>query len=189
MKLNIIKYPDEDDWKIVKIDALTTVWKKFKNLPDSTWKQKMLASEHSPIRDLVFHFTFEDIKSWITVHLVRHHEGIEKFVSTQRNDRQENYDREIAPQNSLVNMKISVNAQSIMDISRKRLCKKADPQTIKTWQTFVDSLEETIPELHKLCVPNCIYRNGICSEFEPCGYNKTKHFEEKRKEYLEIFEK
>jgi thymidylate synthase ThyX len=108
-------------------------------------------------------------------------------VSSQRNDRQDKYDRDEAPQSALVNMKFTVNAQAVMDISRKRLCQKASKETREAWLEFVNSLQEEMPELRRLCVPNCIYRNGICSEFEPCGYNKTNIFENKRKEYLKIY--
>lgn len=32
---------------------------------------------------------------------------------------------------------------------------------------------ELNPEFKDLLVPLCYYRNGVCTEFYPCGFNKT----------------
>ena len=47
----------------------------------------MLLAEHSPIRLLEYDWSWGEIRQWVTAHLVRHHEGCEKFVHTQRGDR------------------------------------------------------------------------------------------------------
>jgi len=56
----VISYPDERDWLICKECTLTTVGKKLKsstNEVDLEWKKRLLASEHSPIRELWFRYT------------------------------------------------------------------------------------------------------------------------------------
>ena len=71
-------------WRRVLDAARRTVGKKPLNKePSSLWKRRILLAEHSPIRLLEFNFTWEDIRQWVTVHLVRHHEGCEKFVHSQ----------------------------------------------------------------------------------------------------------
>jgi hypothetical protein len=131
---------------------------------------------------------FYDVPSWVTVHLIRHHEGFQPFISSQRNDIQHEYDRRKAPQDTLINMRFSANAQAIINISRKRLCNKASKETKQLWHDFLKELETVFPEIIPFCVPECVYRNGICPEvFGSCGYNKTDWFCEKTSEYRELF--
>lgn len=188
MHVQITDQPDHKEWASVKDSALTTVGLLTKNEPDSKWKSMILRSEHSPIRELIYKWKWLGLKSWVSVHFVRHHIGIEHFVKTQRSDRQKDtqYNRDNLPQGALVNHKCVANAQEIINISKKRLCFQASPETRTAWMLFLDSLDE--PELVKLCVPTCIYRNGICPEPKPCGYKKTDEFAKKLSQYVELFE-
>ena len=109
-------------------------------------------------------------------------------MQTQRSDRQKDdigYDRDQLPQGALVNHKCSANAQAIINISKKRLCHQASIETRQAWQLLLDNLDEL--ELIKLCVPTCIYRNGICPEPKSCGYTKTADFKIKLQQYTELF--
>ena len=36
-----------------------------------------------------------------------------------------------------------------------------------------DEVIKVCPEFKDFLVPLCVYRGGICTEFHPCGYNKT----------------
>jgi thymidylate synthase ThyX len=188
LHVNLIKYPKKEDWIIVKNDALKTVRKETETPPNSEWKTRILTSEHSPIRDLIFMWEWIDIPSWVSVHITRHKFGIEHFVTSQRNDRQNDYDRNKAPQDALVNHKVTANAQAIINVSLKRLCKSASPETRHAWRMFLDEIKWVAPELVALCVKPCIYRNGICSEFKKCGFNKSVAFEILVKEYRKNFE-
>jgi len=189
LRIEIVKYPNDEDWLIVRNHALFTRRKSTDKVPDEKLKLKFLLSEHSPIYDLRFVVNFFDIPSWITVHYVRHHEGFIPFISSQRNDIQHEYDRKKAPQDTLVNMRFSGNAEAILNISRKRLCHRASSETRSVWMEFLNELQKYCPELEKCCVPQCVYRNGICPEvFEPCGYNKTETFLYKQEKYLKLFE-
>ena len=40
-------------------------------------------------------------------------------------------------------------------------------------QEIVDKVIEKCPEFKEFLVPLCEYRGGVCTEFYPCGYNKT----------------
>lgn len=155
------------DWKRVKNHCRTTVNKKFTdNEPSSEFKKKLLISEHSPIRLVEIDWTWENIKSWVSVHWTRHKH--EKFVSTQRDDRKENdISRDDASQGTPVVMDNYANAQQLIDIFRKRLCYQASPETRELAEDFKMALREFEPELSDVLVPNCIYRNS-CPEFELC---------------------
>ena len=99
-------------------------------IPSQSWEAKMILAEHSPIRLVEYDWTWEDIKQWVTTHLVRHHNGCEKFVHSQRGDRRKlDVPRDELPQGSLNDMDMTANVQAIINISRKRLCSCASPET------------------------------------------------------------
>lgn len=95
-----------------------------------SWKAKMLLAEHSPIRLVEYEWVWENIRQWVSVHLVRHHEGCEKFVHSQRADRRNlDVSRDELPQGALNDMMMTANAQAMINISRKRLCSCASKET------------------------------------------------------------
>lgn len=65
--VTILKHPTENDWAWCKTCALNTVGKKSINAPNEDWKKKLIASEHSPLRELWFGIKME-IPYWISVH-------------------------------------------------------------------------------------------------------------------------
>ena len=52
--VEVIKYPSEDDWRWVKTCTLNTVGKRSTKMPTDEWMEKIIMSEHSPIRELWF---------------------------------------------------------------------------------------------------------------------------------------
>lgn len=182
--------------EIIRLDQVTS-WKRALNAarrtigkaplakePSKSWEAKMLLAEHSPIRLVEFDWTWKDIMQWVTTHLVRHHEGCEKFVHSQRGDRRVlPVPRNELPQGALNDMDMTANAQAIINISRKRLCSCASKETREAWKQVVEAIREVDPVLADKCVPECLYR-GFCPEFmNPCGYSKTKKFEEDLQRY------
>ena len=170
-KVEILKYPTEEDWIWCKTCTLNTVGKVSAKLPTDEWKEKLIKAEHSPLRELWFGIKMT-IPSYISVHFVRHHIGVNHYVQSQRNDRQTNYDRTKAPQNAMVSHIMSVNAQELVFMTHKRLCGQADPLTRKVMQEIVKQVLEINPEFKDVLVPLCGYRNGKCTEFNCCGLNK-----------------
>ena len=167
-KVEIIKRPTDQDWKWCKDCTLNTVGKTSEKLPTEEWKHKILAAGHSPIRELWFGIKMQ-IPNYISVHFVRHHIGVNHYVQTQRNDRQSNYDRTKAPQGTMVSHVMSINAQELIFMAHKRLCSQAAPETRAVMQEICKQVEELNPEFIGLLVPECVYRNGKCTEFYPCG--------------------
>ena len=168
-----------------------TVWKgNLEKDPSEKFMYDVYMSEHSPIRDKLYVIEISGIKSWIATHFVRHHIGITPYVSTQRDDRVElesniDGDRDNARQGSLVNMRMTVNAQAMINISKKRLCLQSHPETIAVWKEVLKALKLIDAPLHHHCVPNCVYRNGICPELTSCGYNFTDKFKDELNVYIE----
>ena len=169
-------YGTRSTWRDVADAARTTINKEGgSGEPSSGWKKRILLAEHSPIRQLVFRWKWVGLKSWVSVHLVRHKFGIDHFVSTQRSDRT-GVDRNAARQDTLVTHECIANAQAIISISRKRLCTQASPETREAWRQLIEAIRVENPELAACCVPECVYR-GFCPEFKCCGYATGPHFQ------------
>lgn len=171
MKIEILKHPTEEDWKLCKTCTLVTVSKESDKPASYEWKKKLLASGHSPIRTLQFCFRLTDVPYWVSTHLVRHVHAT-PFVSTQRNDRQDVYDRGKAPQDAPVTMCWYMNAEELITIAHKRLCTMASEETRAVIREICKQVVAANPEFDGLLVPNCVYRGGKCDEFNCCGYNK-----------------
>lgn len=155
----------EDMWQEIKDAALFTIHKTKGKYPDENWKKKILMAEHSPIRTGRLIIDIYDIPSFVATHFVRHHIGIEKYVSTYRNDRVD-YD-EIPNRLTPVNMKIDIDFQAFINISRKRYCYQASKETRLVWIAIMSKVNEVEPELYWACTPECIYRCG-CPEMFKC---------------------
>lgn len=153
--------------------------------PSRSWVAKMLLAEHSPIRLKEYEWVWHSIKQWITVHLVRHFIGCEKFVHSQRQDRRElEVPRDELPQGSENDMMMCANAQALINISRKRLCSCASAETRAKWQEVKDAMWEQDPIMASRMVPECQYR-GFCPEFfkDNCGYFMSKPYIRQRLDY------
>lgn len=186
----IVRLEQVTSWKRVLNAARRTVGKEpLDKEPSNSWKAKMLLAEHSPIRLLEYDFSWKSIKQWVTAHLVRHHEGCEKMVHSQRGDRRailEEYgvtSRDELPQGALNDMDMSANAQALINISRKRLCSCASADTREAWKQVKAAVARIDPVLADKMVPECIYR-GFCPEFlSSCGYSKTPQYQEALEKY------
>ena len=167
------------DWNDVYKVTGSTVGKDLSGFPTHEWRRKMMVALHSPIRVIRFRWTWIELPYFVSVHLVRHNVGTLHFVSTQRSDRT-NIDRLERRQTDPVMHTMEANAESIINISRKRLCSQASEETKEAWEKVVEQLPEW---LSCRCVPECLYR-GFCPEtFIPCGYDKTEVFEKELKVY------
>lgn len=198
------------DWKRV-VNAARRTWGKepIDHEPKDSWKRSILLAEHSPIRLLEYDFTIADIRQWVTVHLVRHHVGCEKFVHSQRQDindqvevitkklidilkeegllREGWRERDYMFQGEPNEMDMTCNAQAFMSISRKRLCYGCpSPETRQAWEVVIEALREVDPILAEKCAPDCIYR-GFCTEGKKCcGYVNTEAYKKRLEEYRKV---
>jgi hypothetical protein len=174
-----------DVWPLVKRAARTTISLEGEGAyPTDSWKKQILLAEHSPIRKIKVSWKWENLKSWVSVHFVRHKFGIEHWVTTQRSDRT-GVDRDKSPQDTPVSHECEANAQALIFISRRRLCTQASIETRAAWKEVKAEIEKVDPVLASVMVPECIYR-GFCPEFNCCGYVNTEAYRKTLKEYREI---
>lgn len=195
------------DW-IRVLNAARRTWgkKPINKEPSVEFKKEILLAEHSPIRLLEYDFTIENLRQWVTVHLVRHHEGCEKFVHTQRQDINREIEKTVTNMIKVLedagltrdgwrerdymfqgeenDMDMSCNAQAFINISRKRLCYGcASKETREAWELVIEYLKEVDPILAEKCVPECIYR-GFCPEKKRCcGYCNSEAYKKRLEEY------
>lgn len=181
--MHIENFKHTDNWQEVKDATMNTIGKSTGSYPDSDWKRRLLFCEHSPVRKIRFSWRWVDLKYWVSVHLVRHWLGIVHFVKTQRTDRT-GIDRNELPQGSLVTHEADANAQACINISRRRLCNCASPETREAWKAVKEEISKVEPEVGASMVRECVYRNGLCPEMFSCGYNKTEAFKKELEEYI-----
>ena len=169
MEIELRKYPDTDDLMWLKECTVGTMGKESRKLPTPEFVRRLLVARHSPIRELRFSYVIRDLPYWVSVHLVRHHVGFQPYVQSQRNDRQNDYDRTKAPQDAPITMRVTLNAEALLNLANKRLCGKASPETREVVQRMCALAEKVMPELRGLLVPMCEYHGGVCHEIQSCG--------------------
>jgi len=173
-------------WRDVADSARTTVgMDKGNKEVKENWKKQMLLAEHSPIRTLQYKWKWTNLPYWVSVHFVRHWLGIVHFVKTSRTDRT-GIDREELLQSNPVSHECEANAQALINISRKRLCKKASNETQISWLEVVNEINKTDKTLASTLVPECIYR-GFCPEgSKTCGYYLTQEYQDRLLKYRSL---
>lgn len=170
MKIEILRHPEQADWERCKMLALNTIGKKYAGSEvTDEWKRKILRSEHSPIRTLMFTIRVTNIPYWVAMHFRTHKYGVEHFISSQRNDRQTEYDRNKAPQDHPVSYIMDVNAQELIQMARMRLCGQASRETREVMGMICTEVVKCNPEFNEFLVPKCFAHHG-CNEFKPCGF-------------------
>lgn len=168
-----IKVTQATSWKRALNAARRTVGKEpLDKEPSDEWKDNILYAEHSPIRQVEYDIEMKDIPNFVSVHLVRHKEGCEKFVHSNRQDRG-GADPTTINRLTPIDMDMTCNAQALINISKKRLCNCASKETREVWNAVKDKIQEIDPIMAKHMVPECIYR-GFCPELKSCGYYKSK---------------
>ena len=149
-----------------------------KELPEDrvlTLLEKMYKAEHSPIRERKFWVEVKRCPVFVANHFRTHNVGVEHFHLSHRSDRTGIKDTVI---NRLTPTSFSFmcNAQSLINMARKRLCGKASRETYDVMRLIKLCLEDGVdPALAECLVPECEYR-GQCHELHPCTSDtKVKH--------------
>lgn len=179
MQVNVIRKTSWND--VLNAARFTQNLAPLMKEPSENFKEDMIVAEHSPLRLLEFEIIIKDIPYCNMGHLVRHVHA-QPFVSTSRGDIT-GVDRSTRKQTDPVNMILYMNAQELINISKVRLCNRADKVTRLAWNMVIDELSKIEPILARYCVPSCLYR-GFCPEMKCCGYTNTEGYQEDRKKYL-----
>ena len=146
---------------------------------------KIYRCEHSPIRTQLFWIEMENIPTFVSVHLVRHKIGVEHYIRSNREDRGGN---KKATRLSPVKHSMLINAQSLIAMSRKRLCQQAHPATVETMKAIKIAVDETDPDLAMYMIPECGYRGGVCYELKPCGRTGIRRAEKDKEDMKQRWE-
>ena len=204
MKVNVIQ---ETPWSRALNAARRTIGKPPLNKePSDNWRKMVIMAEHSPIKLVEYLISFKDLRQWVGVHLLRH-EHILPFIHSQRVDRREDIDSLTEKVMSIIEEDVKadesfnkrdylfqgepndqdfvVNAQTLINISRKRLCHCASKETREAWVAVKEAIKEFDPIMASFMVPNCIYRSR-CPEMNTCGYYKTDKFKKELDEYWNL---
>lgn len=178
--------------------------------------KKAYRTEHSIIRTQIFSVECYGIPLFVSTHLLRHHVGSQPFQLTCRIDRpgggNPHLKERIAEVNGLladgrideaieildwladnsdrytkVNLLLILNAQSLIDMAKLRLCSKASAETREVFGYIKQALMDVDPDLVPYLVSKCLYRGGICCEPGCCGFNKTDLFKKQLEQYKLLF--
>lgn len=166
-KVTVVKF--DVNWTEIKNACRKTISMKDSSIePSSKWKRDLLIAEHSPLRHSLITLDIEDVPFYVMGHLVRHSVGVTPYVGTSREDRT-GVDRSERRQTDLVSMRLDVNIQSLINISRKRLCNQADRETQLLWLEVVKAIAEYDQDIAWACVPEGIRTCGCPEKFGTCA--------------------
>ena len=189
------------------LNAARKTWgkNKLEKEPSEEWKKMALMAEHSPIKLVEYTISFKDLRQWVGVHLLRH-PFVLPFIHTQRVDKRDLDEyvdkvmsilsddvkndpsfnkRDYLFQGQTNDQDFVVNAQTLINISRKRLCTCASKETRDAWKAVQEAIREFDPVMASFMVPSCVYR-GFCPEKDSCGYWKTKKFNKDVNDYRNL---
>ncbi len=166
IRANVIEW--QVDWLGIKNLCRSTVRMNDGDTePLREWKRKLLIAEHSPLRHSLITVQIDNIPYAISTHLVRHHEGVTSYVATSREDRT-GIDRSTRSQMEPVSMRMDLNIQALINISRKRLCNQADKITQIVWLEVLKAVAEYDIDIFWACVPEGIRCCGCPERFGNC---------------------
>ena len=135
MKITIEK---TKDWDLVYKTALFTQGKKpLQQYPTEKWKHKTVVAQHSPLRQLEFLITIEDVPNFIHTHISRH-VHLQPYIQTMREDITGIPNDEIT-RRTPNNGTYIINAQEFIHVSHDRLCTKASADTKFVWECVVEA--------------------------------------------------
>ena len=189
------------------LNAARKTWgkNKIEKEPSEEWKKMALMAEHSPIKLVEYTISFKDLRQWVGVHLLRH-PFVLPFIHTQRVDKRDLDEyvdkvmsilsddvkndpsfnkRDYLFQGQTNDQDFVVNAQTLINISKKRLCNCASKETRDAWKAVQEAIREFDPVMASFMVPSCVYR-GFCPEKDSCGYWKTKKFNKDVNDYRNL---
>ena len=162
MKVQITKHYNEDlpnEFATATVDA-------GRNVKAS--KRYWFWTGHSPIRMFKYFIKLKGLKTFISVHLVRHKIGVEHAVTSKRTDLRVNPDELVTRDTPVVHV-MDINAQSLMSMAEKRLCLKSHSETVGVMRRIKKEIAKVEPELAPFLVPHCVSHGSICPEKQICS--------------------
>lgn len=140
---------------------------------------------HSPIRTQLFWVELREIPLFVASQLVRQHVGVQFFQKSHRPDR--NPDAKDEGRMTPTDLAFICNAETLINMSHKRLCGKASAETREVVRAICELVEEQDSDLYQHLVPQCVYRGGICPESKCCGYIHSESGQARLRFYKALF--
>ncbi len=173
-----IKVITENPLKVLKTMNLATIGKKPKAgesnpVDEYNYFFKCFKAEHSTIETLHFMVSDDHARGDVASQIVRHTKGLPRYaVQSHRPDWNNGEKRK--PSDETFGMFESVwNPLAWIYMCRQRLCARAMKES-RQWvrdvlQAMKDSKDPFFVALTDCCMPDCIYRGGVCNEIHGCG--------------------
>lgn len=152
--------------KLTGEDLLRAACASTTGVPSNISLKSMYKCQHSPIRTQLFWVEMLDVPYFVSVHFARHNVGVTHFVQSNREDR--GGKGPDAPRNTPVKHSMLINAEALINMSRKRLCNKAHGLTKACMLLIRQEVRKVDQELAKVMCSECVYRGGKCHELTPC---------------------
>ena len=162
----------------IKIKRIEQTFEEFAQTLKHCWgvnskmdTRKIFASNDS-ILEIPEYYVYckapRSVAAQLRTHEKKH--GMYFWMGTSRPDRKDALKGEYSrDQEVLFVMKLT--ARAIKEISHYRMCCKAEKATRDFMDALKAEFERVEPDLAAQMVPLCVYRGGICTEFNSCGYN------------------
>lgn len=205
MNKPVVEVKQRTPWSDALDAALRTQGKEPRGKePSDAWKIQSLIAEHSQVKLVEYLIAFKDLRQWVGVHLLRHpftlpmihsqrvdkrediDKLVEKVMAIIENDIKESADfnkRDFLFQGEVNDQDFYVNAQTLINISRKRLCYCSSKETREAWQLVKEAIKEIDPMMAHAMVRNCVYRCKCPEMRTDCNYDLSKAHDEEVKEY------
>ena len=140
---------------------------------DSKMDKKRLFACNDSILEIPEYYAFCKAPRSVAMQLRTHEKrnGMYFWCGTARPDRKDAIEGEYS-RDQIVPFVLKLTARAVKEIAHQRLCFKAEKAT----RDFVEYLRKKFilaePWLAEQMVTLCQYRNGICTEFNSCGFSK-----------------
>ena len=170
--------------KITSLDLLREACESTFNGESKQTLFQQYRSEESPARTQIFWITLDPIPVFVATHLVRHHVGSQPFALTHRIDRKGG--GEDAGRSTPSKLSLLINAQSLIDMAKQRLCLGASHETREAMEDVKAGLWKVDPDLTMFLQPKCIYRNGLCEKLK-CRYYLSPAGSQELDKYRRLF--
>lgn len=166
MKIEIVKIEQSDE-------MLKRVLQHCWGVDSKMNKGKLFACNDS-ILEIPEYYAFCTVPRSVALQLETHKKKNRGYLwlGTGRPDRNDRVAGEYTREQPMP-IAFAFTARWVKDVAHYRMCMKAELPTRLFMKQFKEELAKIEPELAKQMVPMCEFRNGLCTEFNCCGHNKT----------------
>jgi hypothetical protein len=156
-------------WRDSDPETLTAIMQFVWGLEKKPNTKKIYASDDS-IAEAEHYVALCEVPRSVAMQLVTHRKkmGNYSWMSSGRPDLAYSLKTEYS-RTQKVRIAMTFTPRGIIDMAHYRLCTKAELPTRKFMALLRDIMEEIDPNIARLMMPMCAYRNGLCTMIHGCG--------------------